>query len=227
MPLLARRGEHGKPYPLGWHPNKVRVKVGVSMYKDKDDDLFQLFDTAEMDHVYDMVADCHDPAPKEHRSTLGDSLSKFLLSPLEKFICRLYESGRGSNASEFDACVSFRDCIENVMKILSLSNDEGGMPPEVSREIAQDLRAAWMEFIARSAAHRMYHDLPNALENARKRSIRNRFSAVIPRKNVAKADLEKYREDFCYQNGTYRGWLTAAAQHFGITMKTINKRIRE
>ena len=197
------------------------------MYKNEDEDLFQLFDIGEMNHICDLVFNCHDPAPKEYRATLANSLSEFLLSPVEKYISRLFESGRGTNASEFDASIGFRECIEIVMRRLSLRGDEGEMPSAVSHEIAGSLRSAWVEFIAISAAHRMCSDMPTELRNARKRSMRNRLSAVVPRKNITKADLEKYKEDFCYQNATYRGWITAAEQHFGITRKTINKRIRE
>lgn len=197
------------------------------MYKSQDGDLFQLFDTGEMEHVYDLVFNCHDPAPKDHRSGLSQSMGKFLLTPVEKFICRLYESGRGSNAVEFDASVRFRDCIENVMKLLALDNEDGQMAPEIAHEIARDLRMSWLEFIAMSAAHRMYSDLPNQLEEARKRSARNRLAAGMRRKVVTKADLEKFRDKFIYENGAERGWIKAAEYAFGITAKTINKRMRE
>jgi hypothetical protein len=197
------------------------------MYKDQDNDLFQLFDTGEMDHIYDLVFNCHDPAPKEYRSNLSESLGKFLLAPTEKFISRIYESGRGSNAAEFDASIGFRDCIENVMKLLSLSNEDGEMPAGVAHELAHDLRLAWLEFIARSAAHRMYSDLPRQLEEAKKRSARNRVAAGMLRKEVTKADLEKYKNEFIYQNGSERGWIKAAEYELGITRKTIKKRMGE
>ena len=44
------------------------------------------------------------------------------------------------------------------------------MPPEVSHEIAGDLRAAWIEFIAFSAAHRMYSDLPKQLKSEKRKA---------------------------------------------------------
>ena len=206
---------------------KVRIKVRGSMYKNQDDDLFQLFDTGEMEHVCDLVFNCHDPAPNGYRATLSESMEKFLLAPTEKFINRLYESGRGSNAVEFDASVGFRDCIENVMKLLSLSSEDGEMPAEVAQEMARDLRLAWLEFIAMSAAHRMYSDLPKQLEEAKKRSVRNRLAAGMLRKEVTKADLEKSKNEFIYHNGSKRGWIKAAEYEFGISGKTIKKRMRE
>jgi hypothetical protein len=197
------------------------------MYKDEDGDLFQLFDIGDMNHIYDLIFNCHDPVPKGHRTILAQSLTEVLLPPTEKFISRLYESGRGSNASEFDAAVGFRDCIEIVIRLILLRANEGEMPSAVAHEIAQSLRSAWLEFIAMGAAYRMCFDLPNELKIAKKRSIRNRVAAGMQRKPVTKAALERYREEFNYQNGTYRGWKIAAAQHFGITPKTINKRMGE
>jgi hypothetical protein len=197
------------------------------MYKDSDDDLFLLFDTAELDHVCYLLSNCHDPAPKEYRSNLSQSLGELLLAPVEKFISRLYESGRGSNASEFDATIRFRDCIENVSRRLALRKEDGEMPPAVAQEIARDLQIAWLEFIARSAAHRMYSDLPEQLKKAKKTSVRNKMAASIPRKEVTKEELEKFRENFNYRYGTYHGWLTAAEHSFEITRKTIKKRMGE
>jgi len=197
------------------------------MYKDEDGDLFQLFDIGEMNHIYDLILNCHDPAPKGHRAILAEVLAEFLLPTAEQFVTRLYESSRGSNATEFDAAVGFKDCIEIVIRLISLRGDDGEMPSAVSHEIAQSLRSAWIEFIAMGAAYRMCSDLPKELKIAKKRSIRNRVAAAIQRKSVTKADLERYGEAFNYKNGTYRGWKIAAEQHFSITTKTISKRMKE
>jgi hypothetical protein len=206
---------------------KGTLKGGVTMYKDEDGDLFQLFDIGEMNHIYDLVFNCHDPVPKGHRTILAEALSEFLLPPVEKFISRLYESGRGTNASEFDAAAGFQECIEIVIRLILLRSSEGEMPSAVSHEIAQSLRSTWIEFIAMGAAYRICFDLPKELKIAKKRSIRNRVAAAMQRKSVTKTELERYREEFNYQNGTYRGWKIAAEQHFGITAKTINKRMKE
>jgi hypothetical protein len=54
-------------------------------------------------------------------------------------------------------------------------------------------------------------------------------TAVISGRTVAvtKAELEKYRDQFIYDRGRERGWRTAACAEFGITFKTLVKRMEE
>lgn len=149
------------------------MKKAVATYKLGDDQLFQLFDIGEMEHVCDLVRESYDPAPKGHRNGLAQSLTKHLLAPVENMIHRLHETGRGTSASEFDAADELRSCTENVAKLLAMS-DDGTEPAEFSKgeakELADDLCKAWTKFIAYGSAFRMYHDMPREMDTNKRKT---------------------------------------------------------
>ena len=145
------------------------MKKSAATYKIGDDELFQLFDIGEMEHVCDLVKDSYDPAPKGHRNGLAQSLTKHLLAPVENMIHRLHETGRGTSASEFDAADDLRSCTENVAKLLAMS-DDGTCSKDEAKELADDLCNAWTKFIAYAGAFRMYHDMPRDLEDTAARA---------------------------------------------------------
>lgn len=238
LPHLARRGESpdafiGMVRPLfegALLKGATMTKSTPKTYRASDGDIFGLFCTGGMEHVCDLIKDSNDPAPKGWRTDLAGSLTTKLLPFVELMIDRLHESGRGYNAAEFDATNAFRICIENVAQSLAMS--EGGTngsnySNDETKKLADDLCNAWTKFIAYAAAHRMYDDLPRELVKAKNRSKQASVNASNPHKSVTKDELEKYRHNFTIKNGTYRGWKKAACIEYKITIKTLNKRMKE
>ncbi|HQS99901.1 MAG: hypothetical protein B7Y26_03575 [Hydrogenophilales bacterium 16-64-46] len=64
---------------------------------------------------------------------------------------------------------------------------------------------------------------------SRRASKRRKKTVEIDGRAVAvtKAELEAYRDKFIFERGQERGWRTAACADFGITFKTLNKRMEE
>jgi hypothetical protein len=145
------------------------MKKAAPTYKTGDDELFQLFDIGEMEHVCELVKDSYDPAPKGHRNGLAQSLTRLLLQPVENMIQRLHETGRGANASEFNAADELRTCTENVSKLLAMSDGATCSKDEAS-ELAGDLCNAWTKFIAYGSAFRMYHDMPREVDTNKRKT---------------------------------------------------------
>jgi hypothetical protein len=166
----------------------------MKTYKPGDDHPVQLFDTGEMEHVCDLVRDSYDPAPEGHRSGLAQSLTRLLLRPVESFIDRLHETGRGASAAEFDAADELRTCVENVAKLLTMSDDGtefASCTKDEAGKLADDLRAAWTRFIAYAGAYRMYSDLPREWE----RTAGMRASRATAADH-ARGDHERIRADY-------------------------------
>lgn len=130
-------------------------------YQAGDDDLFRLFDTGEMEHVHDLIAS---------GERIQDGLLRLVVKPLRQLISRIFESGRGTSAPEYPAATSFLSCAETTASCLALSEGRD-LEKEEARELADDLRTAWTEFIAHAGAYRMYHALPIELVKAEKKSM--------------------------------------------------------
>ena len=139
------------------------------MYRCGDEPLFRLMDVTEMGHVCELVRQSDDPVALGYRRSLADSLRETLLPPIEHFIDRLHETGRGFDALEYPAAVAFRSAVEGVAQNLALS-EGGSLDHDVSNELAGELRAAWVEFIAFAAACFMYDTLPQRLEKTHLRN---------------------------------------------------------
>lgn len=202
------------------------MKKPAPTYKLGDEQLFQLFDTGEMEHVCDLVRESYDPAPEGHRSGLAQSLTRLLLRPVESFIYRLHDTGRGASASEFDAADELRACVENVAKLLTMSDDGtefASCTKDEAGELADDLGSAWTRFIAYAGAYRMYADLPRELEaNERKtKAMRDTRDAIA---YAARVDhslvIARYAE---LAAAKVRGIRKTVAGEFGLSESMVSK----
>ncbi len=54
-----------------------------------------------------------------------------------------------------------------------------------------------------------------------------RAAAAKPRNAVTKAAIDDYRAEFVEKHGRDRGWKAAAVLEFGVTLSTLNSRLRE
>lgn len=196
------------------------MKKAVATYKLGDDQLFQLFDIGEMEHVCDLVRKSYDPAPKGHRIGLAQSLTRLLLRPVENMIQRLHETGRGVNASEFDAADELRTCTENVSKLLAMS-DGATCSKDEARELAGDLCNAWTKFIAYGSAFRMYHDMPREVDTNKRKTaaMRDKRDALA---YGARVDhnlvINRYAELVAAK---VRGKRKTVAAEFGMSENTV------
>jgi hypothetical protein len=153
-----------------------------------------LFDPGERESALAALAQAGDPVPVGWRAGLADALEGRLLPHVEAFIGKLYESGRGRAAAEFDAADRLRECAGNVARILRLA-DDGALDAAAVAELADDLAAAWAEFAAEAAAHRMYADLV-----AEARTL-DRAQAKANSERQAVADTALLREFADWQAG--------------------------
>lgn len=202
------------------------MKKAVATYKLGDDQLFQLFDIGEMEHVCDLVRESYDPAPKGHRNGLAQSLTRLLLRPVESFIYRLHETGRGASASEFDAADELRTCVENVAKLLAMSDDGTGFASctkDEAGELAGDLGSAWTKFIAYAGAHRMYADLPREMETNHRKTERMRdgrdaraYAAQVDHRLI----IARYAELLAAKARSKR---KTVAEEFGLSESMVSK----
>jgi hypothetical protein len=64
-------------------------------------------------------------------------------------------------------------------------------------------------------------------KDKRKQSRAQQDRASKNRKSVTKQDLESHRDAFIYAKGDDHGWVKQACIDFGITSKTLNKRMEE
>lgn len=205
-------------------------------YRVGDNELFTLFDDGEMEHICELINNCHDPVSKglqkSYREHLAETLTTSLLPPLEILIQRLHETGRSTSAVEFEPTKKFITCIESVSRILAMRADNPCSEDE-TKELADLLRDRWTAFIAHASARRMYHDLPRELDKAKNVSKRQSVNAGQPRKDVSKEQLETFRQNYLNkklkhdQNATDHGWKTAALIEFNIKdVRTLNKIIQ-
>lgn len=117
-----------------------------------------LFDPGSRESAIAALRQLDDPVHPGARAAFSHTLERHLCTHLHAFIERLYASGRGSSAMEFDAADSLLRCAENTITALSVSGDAPMGSAEVT-EIADDLERAWVQFVADASAHRMYDDL--------------------------------------------------------------------
>lgn len=206
-------------------------------YHADDDEFFTLFYTGERDHICDLIKESFDPVSNGYRASLAESLNRLLLQPVKRLILRLHETGRGTNAVEFEPADKFRESIEYVSQALAMSDDGTNCPPYTkadTEELSDILCDSWTKFIADAGAHRMYHDLPRELAKEKATSKTNsENSGKLRKKEVTKDALEafqtKFIEDYYRDNGkrSNRGWKKAACIEFNVTTKTLNDRMRE
>lgn len=143
------------------------MKKVAPTYRLGDNELFQLFDIGEADHVRDLLADLADPASEAQREAMSKTLLDLLGRPIEKLRERIFESGRGANASELDSLDRFALAVR--LAALRLSNCRI-LDEELAREYADDLHAKWIGFIAYAGAFRMYHDMPREMAANKRRT---------------------------------------------------------
>jgi hypothetical protein len=110
-----------------------------------------LFDIAEREHVVDTLKRAHQWPSKEYREGFAISLGQLLLPKITEFIGKLYESGRGQNATEFDVANSFRYITEEIIKRLK-SGSDGAVTSSDADEWAYWLEQAWIRFMSDAAA---------------------------------------------------------------------------
>lgn len=174
-----------------------------------DDEVFRLFDPAEMDHVCELVADAYEPHPARYFSEIGMSLHDLALHPLHLFVERAMATGRRR--------VVGIDEAQRLRMVLAGIVDEFVHRPTRTKSQAETnaeaLRAAWLEFIARSAGYRMFADLPAEMAREEKISKGKSDNAKQPRPKARKADPQVLWDAFSASvaagesKGTARGVL--------------------
>ena len=141
------------------------MKKPPRTYSLGDDDIFQLFDVGEADHLRALLADLADPVPESERKAMADNLRCLLGVVIEKMRGRILESGRGENAAEYESLDRFATAVEVAALQLPGPLDKAG-----AQDIADNLHMRWIAFIAYSCAWRMYHDLPRELATTARRT---------------------------------------------------------
>lgn len=207
-----------------WRDSDPVGSAEMSMYKHGDEMLFRLFDVVEMEHVCDLVRQTSDPVPNGYRTGLSERLRDLLLAPINCFIDRLYESGRGFNASEYPAADAFRTTVENLAQNLTL-NEASSMDSRAASELTDALRSSWIEFIAQAGAYRMYDDLPRDLAKKRQRSVAG-SEAVKKRKRLVRklpADIVAQFERLVAKGCTDRDARSKLRQKYGVSRQGISK----
>lgn len=204
------------------------TKTARNTYRPGDTDLFDLFDTNYMRHVCEAIADCCDPVPPGWRAGLAQALKTKLMPVVSLMIARLWEDGRGTNASEYSATERFGECVENIADLI-VGAEGRGVTRDDARGYAESLRLAWTTFIAEASAHRMYDDLPRDLATAERTSAVQREKARKLRKakTITKGDVESFLSEYERKEGHRQGAIKAACRHFDVSSKTLAKRLKE
>lgn len=192
----------------------VRKKFAPT-YKAGDGDLFQLFDTGELDHVcgkFGVLVELADPAPNSEREAMADALRSLLGRPIEALQARIIESGRGVNAVEWEALERFAFAVEATAMQLP-----GPLRDDEARELAGNLRTAWVEAVFYASACRMYADLPRELE-ANKRKTESMREERDARAYAARVDHGHIRDRYAeLKAAKARGIGKTLAAEFSIT----------
>jgi len=141
-------------------------KATLAFYRHGDAPLFALFDVGQMGYVCDLVRDNEYTAPCAHGISLATTLREQILEPADSFIRRLYETGRGTSALQYQPAEAFCKALENVVAYW----EEGNPDPRAAGGLANALRSSWVEFIAFGATCSMTEDLPRELKKRRIRS---------------------------------------------------------
>lgn len=188
-------------------------------YQAGDDKLLLLYDPGELDHVCGksgLLIELADPAPNSEREAMAEALRNLLGMPIERLQARIVESGRGTNATEWDALERFALAVESTAVQLPGPLDKDG-----ALALSTNLRAAWLEFIAYGSAYRMYYDLPREFEvNKRKtatmRDVRNAmaYAAEVDHGLV----ITRYAELVAAKA---RGKRRTVAAEFGLAENTV------
>lgn len=202
------------------------MKKPPTIYRAGDDDLFLLFDTGDVDHVYNLLLGLAEPTPKSERDGMAVTLRRLLSVPLGTLKARILRA-RGAQASELDSVVRFARAVEAIALDLE---SRSSLDSIAAADIATTLRAAWIEFIAYAGAFRMYHDLPLRLEinsNKTKGMLDARGALAYAQQvdhGLIVAEYAKLKAE-----GAHRLRATVAAR-FGIAEQTVaniwNKRDR-
>lgn len=195
------------------------------MYQPNDTEFFNLFIPDVVENACDYISRLDDPAPKGSRQGMAEALVKLLHAPVGRFVARLHETGRGMNATEYEAAENLRASASDIAKELMEAEIDGVLTRMKSHELADRLRVAWLTFIAYAAAYRMYDDLPRDLEKKVDTSKRQRNRAQKPRKNITKEDLNASRRQYEIKYKTIHGWITSACHEFNIDSRTLKKRL--
>ncbi len=134
-----------------------------------------LFDTGEMQHVHYLITSGERP-----------SLLQLVAKPLRESIRRIFESGRGENASEYESTKHFLYWAETTAKYLDSSKGRS-LEKDEALDLADNLQRAWEVFRANASSYRMYHDLPMELVKQVKISKRQSEKAKGERSELTPA----------------------------------------
>ncbi len=174
-----------------------------------------LFDTGEMQHVHYLITSGERP-----------SLLQLVAEPLRESIRRIFESGRGTSASEYDAVNSFLSCAETTAKILAMRE---GMPfcKVSAMELADTLQDRWKDFIVHAGAYRMYHDLPMELVKAKVKSDKGREAVERRYKGKPTVDDKVKAEWIKLADRPEHERASIISTRTGIHVVTVRKSIKE
>lgn len=133
-----------------------RPPVGLRPWND-------LFDTAEMEHVCELVGEDLRGIEVGAPSTLVAGLQRLLIERLDLFIADHETGARRAGYVHVRAARQLRETAESVCDALSATM----VAPGAIQDLPARLRAAWLEFIAMYSAPRVYHDKPKQVLQAR------------------------------------------------------------
>lgn len=189
------------------------------MFTLQDNDIFLLFDTGEVDHVCNLIADTQNVTPKNHKACLAHSLNELAIIPIGDYVSKLYEiDATGS----IESALKLKEKLEVIARLLELTND-----CEVFHDasfLAKSLKGVWLEFIAYNSAYRIYHDMPKSLKKAKERSVKQSKNASKDRKNKpTKEELIDLKEKWIFDKSYERGWIKEAVNCFGISRSTVSE----
>ena len=113
---------------------------------------FELFDTAEMDHVCEAARVSVLNVAHGEPSAMHVPLRRWLLDPLDAYLQEHWRPG--VNYIHVQAAERMRDAVERLADRFA---DRWPFDGDDAQREAAALRFAWLEFIAYGAAHHVYH----------------------------------------------------------------------
>lgn len=206
-------------------------KSAPALYRHSDEAVFALGDDDYMEHVCELVRLKADPVPPHCRDFFSQDLRTLLLAPIDTFICRLYETGRGAVAKEYATAKAFGDTVEELAQLFAL-REGTSMDSHETSELADNLKSHWLKFIAYAASSLMSEDLPRSLGEAEATSHTNAKSGSTGGKNRVK---KRYAEIYERLDPILDGYIArgeepiikALAFEYKVSDQTVRNRKKE
>lgn len=176
---------------------------------------FELFDTAQMDHVCEAARINVLNVAHGEPSDMHVPLKRWLLGPLDAYVQEHWSPG--ASYVHVLAAERMRDAVERLADRFA---DRWPFDADDAQREADALRFAWLEFIADGAAHHVYHGGPKRQKHAA-------GAASRPRKQTTQALTPRTAADRV--NAAARDKLSAVvleiALEFDVSESTVWRRI--